>query len=1318
MARLQSQALGGYFKTQDAVRPLIYRRFAVVDPATDQQHYAVVDPCAGDGEAVCELVQAIFGDKKTWPPRCYSVYGDDKKTFSFDVFMIELEKERHEGCERRCWGLGHDIATTLHGDGLCCDCTGAGASLLWLNPPYDFFRGERFETRFLRKWAPHVVAGGTLIFIVPEYALEYLSADITSWFDDVEVLRYPANEYAAFKQVVIVATKRSLQRGEVVALPSVDELTTPPAILRQLPPGDLKVTVNAVDVRGILSNVPPWSGVPSQSRPAMPHKVGLAMLPKPAHVAMALGSGIFNGVRLTAPGKPDLLAKIVFIRDFVDVKAEEKKDERGEVVKRVQVEKPRLTLTTLSLEDGTYSVLDAGTTPSGDNEIKNFADLLLIYGDSMVAAMRERCPALHDQEHDVVLPAMSRALFSAQHHAVVAALKLLAHGETPLILGEIGSGKSSCALAILWSLARQNVGNVQKQVVAVDSKDLDAFPDAVPLRSVSRALVVCPPHLVQNWIEEARICLPDVPVHELHSVSDVDKFAAMADVPLRIAVLSRETMKLGHGVAGADNSVKLKDKAGKVFARKAYCPTCGLSHTTPPDKLASSRAVCAGEVVEPLDAVARVAHAMWRLRLRDAAWNTDKFKSVRRLATSPLLRRLWLGTTRLKNTWESKRTKLCWEEEKELIAAFKLVDADPRVLRCLKASKIDGIQLKNFAHVVDDATLCATLVKWGKWRRRPCGEVLYQAVPSPRRYPLADYITRKHRGLFQAIVPDECFVAGTKIGDVSIENIKIGDIVDSFDIQLGHVTRRVRKLFKSQPKSLVRVLFSSGQSFICTPNHPIWTTRGWCPAVSALCAEVLPYTHVPCAQSTWVDHVEVLEPGSDGKYGGLCPDGFVYNFEVEGTHTYFANGVLVHNCHEYSNGGTAQEIALHRLTECIRYVIPLTGSLMNGYAKSLFYNLWSISRRMRAEFSRKDAGLFVKLYGYQKRVLTGDAAKEAKVTERGASSDRVVKTEGGERLSDALGVLPSFVLRHILPLSITLHKRDINPDERVVDHDRVEVACDGDGDDELLSNGAYLGSRLVAAVKKDKFDEKLAGKLFGQLAEYPSYFDRATADTGNVGDAGMRSYQIAYPADVGGGVVAAAQGFDAAKLLPKERWLRQIVQRELGEDRRIIIALWHKDLAARLCRIAEDAAGERVAFLDADKVPARKRQQWIDDNVVGKRRILITNPSCVQTGLNNLIWFCTGIFHENPSCNPFISRQFIGRLDRITQRKEVRIYWPVYPGVQAKVLDLLQTKSAISQQIDSIDPTAALEMAGGGGGGGEVQSLDVGLAIYKYLGGD
>jgi len=47
--------------------------------------------------------------------------------------------------------------------------------------------------------------------------------------------------------------------------------------------------------------------------------------------------------------------------------------------------------------------------------------------------------------------------------------------------------------------------------------------------------------------------------------------------------------------------------------------------------------------------------------------------------------------------------------------------------------------------------------------------------------------------------------------------------------------------------------------------------------------------------------VQILESGRDGTYGGMCPDGFVYNLEVEGTHTYLINeGLTVHNCHHFA----------------------------------------------------------------------------------------------------------------------------------------------------------------------------------------------------------------------------------------------------------------------------------------------------------------------------------------------------------------------------------------------------------------------------------
>jgi len=1116
-ARIASQALAGFYKTQDEILPLILRHFA---PVTECGTYTVIDPCAGEGEAAAAFTLHCFGK-----PAAAGV--------TVRLHMMEMEETRSRRCDTAIRTAVTDSyrSHALQGDGLAASFSGDGASALWLNPPYDTTRGERFELRFQRHWQRALAPGGQLVLIVPEYTLEVLRSELTQHFDDIAVLRYPEPLYSVYKQVVVLATKRTLL-GVVTALPAVQPLDAAPQQLRMLPPGSLDIKAQLLDVAALIAKTQP---LPQLCRAAAPSKVGLAMRPKPAHVAMALGSGIFNGVRLSALGRDDLLAKAVFHRTYIDT--DQKLNEKGELVKLTQVERPELRLTTLNLRTGDYAELSPGVEPSNSGEIRNFADLLLVYGDSMVAAMRERCPSLHSGEEDVKLPPMKRTLYPAQAQAARACLKLLARGETPLLLGEIGSGKSCTAVSVLLAL---------HNTTHVPSHPDPCFAAVRRLPKVRRALVVCPPHLVQNWRDEIKACLPDVEVSDITSLTDVDRVAA-SKAPLAIALLSRETAKLGSAIEG-------------VTGR---CSKCGARLEHSPEKLASSRAYCAATMRQPRDRLAAAAMTLRGLVNRGAELNSDRLTTWRRSAAVALLRYYWLHTTRLKERWQSKRGYLDYETERKIAAALGLCGI-ARLAKWAKSSPTSFVVKR------DDAALGNVLAELGRWKNSVCGEPLWQRVPKPRRFPLSDYIAKRHRGLFQLLIADEI--------------------------------------------------------------------------------------------------------------------------------------------HEAAGEGSAQSLAIHRLAGIIPMTLPLTGSLMNGYAKSLFRNLWALSPRMRAEFGYSDAGKFAKLYGYQKRVLTGDAAKQAKASEFGSASDRVVKTEGGERLAEAPGVLPSFVLRHILPISVTLHKRDINPDDRVVDHDRQEIAVD----ETSLRMGGALGAALKRAVTKDRFDEKLAGKLFGQLAEYPSYFDRATLDTGNTAEG---DYVAAYPQDVGGYEVYRCAGQATTERLGKEAWFIETLRRELAEGRNVLVFLWHKELAARLRLLCADAGVDDAVVLDANKVPARKRQDWIDKYVVSQRkRVLITNPTCVQTGLNNLIHFSTAIFFENPGCSPFVARQAVGRLDRITQTKEVRIYWPVYAGVQCALLDLLQNKTAISQQIDGIDPTAALEMAGGGEA--TAQSLDVGMAVYKYLGGE
>lgn len=88
-----------------------------------------------------------------------------------------------------------------------------------------------------------------------------------------------------------------------------------------------------------------------------------------------------------------------------------------------------------------------------------------------------------------------------------------------------------------------------------------------------------------------------------------------------------------------------------------------------------------------------------------------------------------------------------------------------------------------------------------------------------------------------------------------------------------------------------------------------------------------------------VDRVEVQKQTSDGTYGGLCPDGFVYNLHVRKNHNYFANGINVHNCHRVSQSATTvsrYQKVLNNLSARHKYGLTATPERSDGLIKATF----------------------------------------------------------------------------------------------------------------------------------------------------------------------------------------------------------------------------------------------------------------------------------------------------------------------------------------------------------------------------------------------
>ena len=129
----------------------------------------------------------------------------------------------------------------------------------------------------------------------------------------------------------------------------------------------------------------------------------------------------------------------------------------------------------------------------------------------------------------------------------------------------------------------------------------------------------------------------------------------------------------------------------------------------------------------------------------------------------------------------------------------------------------------------------------------------------------------------------QCFVAGTMVetpdGKKAIENIKTGDIVKTFNTETSKVETSIVTETFTHPNNSNRLIIND--KINTTLEHPFYINGVWVDAGDLKVGDELLHVN-----------------GSKHKITSIATDTTnqtVYNFEVEGTHTYFVEGYLVHN---------------------------------------------------------------------------------------------------------------------------------------------------------------------------------------------------------------------------------------------------------------------------------------------------------------------------------------------------------------------------------------------------------------------------------------
>ena len=151
--------------------------------------YSAIDPCVGDGAAFL----TVTGES------CARRYG------------IELDAYRAEQAAAV-------VDELIHGDCLDVHCPVESFGLAFLNPPHDWTigegRNERTERVFLMHTYRWLKAGGILVLVIPAVHVRECGEILASQFKATRVFRLTDPESVRYRQVVVLATRRSRRERE------------------------------------------------------------------------------------------------------------------------------------------------------------------------------------------------------------------------------------------------------------------------------------------------------------------------------------------------------------------------------------------------------------------------------------------------------------------------------------------------------------------------------------------------------------------------------------------------------------------------------------------------------------------------------------------------------------------------------------------------------------------------------------------------------------------------------------------------------------------------------------------------------------------------------------------------------------------------------------------------------------------------------------------------------------------------------------------------------------------------------------------------
>ena len=303
------------------------------------------------------------------------------------------------------------------------------------------------------------------------------------------------------------------------------------------------------------------------------------------------------------------------------------------------------------------------------------------------------------------------------------------------------------------------------------------------------------------------------------------------------------------------------------------------------------------------------------------------------------------------------------------------------------------------------------------------------------------------------------------------------------------------------------------------------------------------------------------------------------------------DALIVDELHQYS-GESAQGQAMAELAGIAGKVIGMTATLVNGYAKGIFYLLFRLKAHLMLldHQAYGDAQEFCKQYGVVEEIYETDAASYN-------ASSKSYHRKVRERFLP--GISPLVYSRFLLENTVFLSLTDMG--RELPDYEEIPIPCAMAA--AVGQEYGRLEKEFRRIMSKDrKVGTRIQSAFLNLLSAYPDQ-PYGHAPVYNPLDR-LREQPLVLPRDTA----------DSSALLPKDEVLMQLIRQKTEAGERVIVyTAWTRlDTRTKLLDLL-NRQQIPAAVLDRT-VPTTKREAWVDKRVQEGVKVLIVNPALVETG--------------------------------------------------------------------------------------------------------